>query len=423
MSLQNLVDDYRKPWLNIRVNDLTVDGQLIYSNEQIITVSGVATDGANYTSVYDAVQAGKYNIFMIGNTTDTNNIILAEPNLTVLLKHGVIWTLTDNTITAPIAEYGITIYSNGYSRVNWTATVAKSLFNGVASTFVQLFNLDFYNLSTANNCNIANGIIQIYANNSEFTFPNFGNCGFPSTSYSIINDCFITLGGANCNLVLTGNNFFINNLNLNGACDTAVEIISIVDSKINGLLFDGLTTNCILNFRDCILSNFKNIGGNNVAIDFLSGSNIFSNSTLDNLVVSNQSLLNMSNIHIGTGNVDCNTAGAAGSSLHNITINNGYFELLNNTNSIKINNCQTNTQAAPQDNTFSANLSIISNCRFLNAVTIPGNNITINACTVGTTGSGTITDTSGNKNIITSCHTGAAIVSIGTTIAANNQTF
>lgn len=135
MSLNQLIENIQKPWLNIRVNDLVVDGTLIIEDSGVIPGTyGSSTE----TPIVTVNSSG-----LITNITETT---IAPSNQAWVMGNTNLQTIIHNAPSAPI-EFDVTITNTPA----WYNTVQNSFTIPANNPGLYQFSLTVSLLSQATN--------------------------------------------------------------------------------------------------------------------------------------------------------------------------------------------------------------------------------------------------------------------------------
>ena len=320
----------------------------------------VGAIGGQYTTLKEAIDAGKTRILVISNTTEVGNITLSD-NFTRIKGHTkkIVINLNGNTIISN----NNTITGENFLIENITITTGTSptgyaIYAGTVNTI---------NTGKLDNC-----IINV---NSAYSF----------TYLTIFNitDCIINISTSSTVILLAYGGQYVDNLIINrtvtGDISFSGNYAVINNVQINGTANDGIS------FSRCkIVSNIYCISG-------------------------------VSNIYLGGDNTNIIAPLAALNASPEQTlvrVTNGTFNTINIGFNIIANNLTFNSII---NNTLSFSGMLFNNCIFSGEVILTGDFNKFQNCIIGSSGAKTITINAGaDYNTIIGCTTGLDIEDNGT---------
>ena len=199
---------------------------------------GLAVTGADYTLLQDAIDAGKYNLLIIGDYITAEPITLGADFVQITIAKS--WTINEEVIS--IGAGGLKV-QNGILIGIYTTLVTK-IFTG--SGTLQLHNVSvFTDSSTIANAGIADltsGTKHIISN-CTFKLSNTAECGFknPGDGSSFTNLNVIGGGAACSGFIPNASKSIIDNINITGTVQDVTTFISAstVSCIINNIKFKG----------------------------------------------------------------------------------------------------------------------------------------------------------------------------------------
>ena len=387
------------------------------SNETLLTsatlpYSTVGTSG-DYATLADAFTAGKYNIVVISNVTETSDYTFNSGVDTVVNMESFGNFTVDCAIFSPFIRDNVTNLNIYISKVNFIYNygVNKSLFGdsgtgGFCSLIIE--NVQIQNNSTAALSYMLDqgaGGIVIQAQNCGFLFNNGANGGLNLSGGALIN-CSIVGGGVNCTQVIS--NVFgigINLCNVQGTWapnNTVTPHFTLTNGFIIGMIIVAVDI-----LVHSIGSNIGQIGL------------IFSGSCS----IITEGNVSISNANLGAGALIYPKDGCF-LNMSNCTFDNIDESLLTTTADIQLSN--VNIVSALSLGILLNPVYNISNSRILGSVSISCDAVKINNSFISTFGGGgTITiNATADKTILIGNTTDAAIVNGGTnTELVSNTTY
>lgn len=372
----------------------------------------IAPSGADYTTVADAINAGKKTLCVMGNTTETQQISLTSDTY-IYIKYGCTLDLDSFNFTNNNNE-SITINGNGVLR--WAYGSTKKVFVFNQDDRVNINGITLTNESTASNTYLGFSL-QERVTNVFFNLPNAAAGGIQASRFGCFySNIFFLGGGSACTLALnltSANNGPItaNNIQLGG--DFKLSSASDTDSIVQ---LDYLAQ----------LTNLTYIGDTNIRVG------IRDISDLSNVIAT------------GFGDIDIYAGSFSGGNIHltNIDIDNGSIVISGST--VHLVNAQAKTldaslasadQCSFTDCIVNDAVSVggdkhkFSNTAFLGGATVVSgaDDNGFSNCQFGNTGGGanTITINAGsNRTRIVGCMSDAAISDAGTgTVTAANTVY
>lgn len=374
-----------------------------------VTVSGSGT--AQYTTLVAALNAGKTNIFVIGNTTETTgySIPAATTNYTICILPGVTVTPTSTTtplITAsgPTVAGTMYVYGGGSVSVGAQTTPTNGQFYATNTPFLMTFNqITFTNLATdlhyMINAQTANGLTQVinckaYCTTAPFANINLGSIDGLYMGFSGVlptNALSLSL----CNI----NNLYLDDIATSGSA--VVQVITLLQSGVNNIISNVVGRSYTINLNgNSFVNNFNDVGTVGVNFTFSQGQN-----RLNNCISSNGSFA------IGGGANGTRVSACAFSAFSSGTTSATVSpEVITNT-----------TFTSASGPTVNCNNVDFTACQFIGTVQVSGSNSVVGthftSCKFGVPGgsSTTVNVQSGtNKTVIANCQTNGAIINNGT---------
>jgi hypothetical protein len=329
---------------------------------------GAASTGADYNDIQTAITASKENILVLGDFTQTNNIITGADAVTITIAERL--QLTERNIT--IGAGGLKIIG-GIIKPTFTGLTSR-LFTSSGLTTLELVGV-YVDMSSATTAN--SGIASLFPNsqhlvhNCKLLLANKATAGFSQPSDgSIFTNLSVIGGGASCN------DFIVN-------CS---------DTIIDNIHFSGTFT------------------GSATAI--LVGGSVAKSSQISNITVDVPSSISidldedkaqLSNI---SGNVDLNLTDASDCNISNCNLND--FSASSSSNNNKFANINTTGSTAI---TIDGDSNLFSKCAFNAAVTLgaSSNDNQLFLCT----STGGFTDSGTDNSIVETIPNGKSLLIFG----------
>jgi len=255
--------------------------------------------GGNYATVSLALLDNKKSIVIVGNTTETSNVIITQ-NTSITALLGTLWDLGDFQIQLNANNITINIESNGV--IKWSPTTSKAFIDGLATTDNVLFRYSMQidgSDGTANDCPLYANIQSV--NGWGITIiivPNQNGWGIHQDSAFVAQELgVITFLGFSpsvnnlYNLVslTTGLKKEINSIFFVGNFDTVNPLVSYI-GDIKNISFIDFSAGATLKL---------DIGGSLVGCSFPQNVGSF-----DIKIISDEA--SIANCDIGTGDIDIN---------------------------------------------------------------------------------------------------------------------
>jgi len=238
---------------------------VVLQDEQFTTTVGT---GGNYVTIYDAITDGKYNLLLVSDVIETNNISVNN-NISINVQEFNLNLGVYNFTFTTSGSLDITGI-RGIGKITFAYTVAKQLFNTLSNKFINVNNIIIDNNSTVANCPIT----STYGNfkNIIAQLPNTAYGGFGLTGgYTFlgnISDSEIIGGGAICTMAISANT------NLNW---------------LDNLKFTGtFASNNLIAYIKNLKNTTFNITTTNGRINLCNGHNIYDIATTKTLMVNLQ---------------------------------------------------------------------------------------------------------------------------------------
>lgn len=315
---------------NVKINDLTLAGSVVDTMQFETDINGTTANkvtalqikayvgavdeydaivgpigsGADYNSIQDAIADSKYNILVIGNFTETQNVTVGANDVRIKIKE----TCNMATFKFTANGAGNIAITEGKILAGYTSNNEMFAFTGSGTLYLHNTVVDM-TASTAGTATIATmgSSSKVLAHNSEFLLANATNAGFDGLyNGSSISDCSFVGGGSSCNnAVLSMESSCLYDNKFTGIFENSSNLITCqtTDSIIDGLLYRATNRPAINLLVDG--NKLDNIDGD-LTIDFnTSGSNKVSNCTIAGMDLSNASsnVNELVNVNITTESV------------------------------------------------------------------------------------------------------------------------
>ena len=413
--LFNFFNNFKITVWGTPTDDTVPSSKLVNDTFNAITLGQAVTvgTGGQYATISAAVAAGKYNLIVISNITETSNITFSLLN-TYITGY--------NKYTINFGSYYM--YATDTSHNVWfnnleIITVNPSYLTGGRyclsyNVYVNYYRSIIRNNSTADHYYIAQNNISI--DNGIVYLPNHAGCFTLEGAQCTFNSVEIVGGGSGCEWLTewSFSGFYtyhkFKDIRLTGTFGSNPTFRGLRGGDINGivsnlpirLIFqEGSTTainisNMLIpngyfgsSYDNCVLSNFEFSDFR----DFAGNGCLFSNG-----------YITYTTITLNTDSNVFNTVKFAGS-------------VTTSGNSIKFSNCTFGVSGDNRTIILSGNNIVLEGCTIFGNLVISGNFNKVSNCYIGSTASGTktITINSGaTKNSILNCTTEVAIVDNGT---------
>jgi hypothetical protein len=173
-------------------------GSAIVELEETMECATVASVGAMFTTVQDAVVAGFRRICVIGAASEVSNVTLSERYYEILVGDGIVWTTGSFVVVSPST---VQLNISG-GLISSSRSVSGDLFDLAAGSEIELTNTNINNSgSTAAGARICGSTsIELKARNIIINLPNFDDCGISNlvNSNSVLADSELNGGGTSC---------------------------------------------------------------------------------------------------------------------------------------------------------------------------------------------------------------------------------
>lgn len=357
-----------------------------FVSSSITTPPGVTVgpSGADFTTVKGAVDASNFIITVIGNVTETADIILSasHPFYDIKILAGVIWDIATFPINFGVSNQSLEITGPGELTGADPASSNEMISdNGFSSCFFITNNLKLVNNSTALGKSICSTFVECVLKNSFFSIPNFQACGFTfSAGPNKISGCTFEGGGTGCFEIINGSNMVMINNEISGQFHNSEDVIKLSSSLgviINGLTITGTVSSGTMEFL--LGGHVSNVRSRIAPLDILiiGADSIFSDidgNSGDVFQGQNVNSIHASNIRgfslvsaFGTSsnwiltNINCSLCALVGDD-HSVTNVSAVFSMSVNGDRTQINNCRVQNGSNGEININpTANNTIVSN--------------------------------------------------------------
>ncbi len=327
--------------------------------------------GGNYATVSDALTAGKSTILIVGDATETSNVILNN-STTIFINQIPIWDLGDFNFQYNADNLTFRLGSNGV--LKWSPTTSKALVDGMGFGspvfFRDSIQFDFSG-GTADDCPLYTNLISVVSQGAtQIRLPNHHGYGIHQNTTLIAFEraiiVFLNASGAGDNIYDLYN--FTTNI-IPGLAKDIQEIILGGSVSISQPIIDtigNLEKFSVLPIAAPQLIN-ANIGG--------SLSNTIMPTGFDLNITLSQSSASVNNCSINAGNIDVN--GQTDVRIIDVTCN----DVLNINSSTTLDIVKRTTDTLPiiDGITFGNNLITNANLAQVPANTLKGNNTGLTA--------------------------------------------
>jgi hypothetical protein len=137
---------------------------------QLVGDTTVVMSGSTYSTVFDAISDGKYDIFIPAgqNIIETTNISTGASNILITIASGAVWDLNTRSLTMSLGSSQLSIIGSRHTKSIDSLTLSPSIEDsvvqfdsslttfligptGVTPSTVSCFNIDLVNVSTVDN--------------------------------------------------------------------------------------------------------------------------------------------------------------------------------------------------------------------------------------------------------------------------------
>ena len=411
----------------------------------------VGATGADYTTIKAAIDAGKYRLLVIDNTTETADVAFGDNDTYIFVQENAIVDMVTYKFTDSAAHKHT--FTGDMGEITFSYSTSTTLTDFTDGGSLILEGVYFDNNSTAGVSNVYKStttpLDYVYINNCRFDVPNVAlqdniTIGNPLTNKgNFMSNCSFYGEGSNSRLFTVNADGIASNIRVYGGISTLSGIT--LSGQLNGL-----------NIYDTNAGGLIFVTGGSVT------ENIYVHGSSSDVNISVQGTMSLSNVDIGDGSIDmgnndscninniyCDTIDMSDGGMYDNRFSNIYLSgkiqhlggRFNYFSNLRV---QGTAYLNGKENSFS-NCSFngavslgstgdrirFNNCSFLSSsgITIPSgaDGIGFNNCQVGTDGGGatTITVASGsNKTRIIGCTATAAISDAGTgTVDLGNTEF
>lgn len=234
------------------VSQITGLQDALDNKQSLLPNQGYVGPSQPYLTIKEAIDDNKTLIEVVGDTTETSDILLSvDGSVTINIYQSVSVNMDNYVFNVTSSDHQLFINCTG--TIIWSPTITKNLFNSLNNSvlFINNINLNMTG-GTANSCTICEGFISVILKGvHQLDYPDLYGYGYHNSNPINFNDAFIvirnlnffpsniynciTINGTVKNLVFVGVFSISNSLaTINGTLD----LLTIIDLSGAGLTYN-----------------------------------------------------------------------------------------------------------------------------------------------------------------------------------------